>query len=69
LIYDSAAGQTRLKIQAILDDHNHEGAIIFESLPNGSEHVQISYCAAHRHHRTYLGDLMAVPGLKEARLQ
>ena len=69
LTYDPAAGQTRLRIQAVLDEHAHEGPVSFESRPDGSEQAQISYCANHRQHRTYLSDLMALPALKEARLE
>lgn len=64
-----SAGRIRLSIQAILDEHAHEGPVSYAPLPNGSEQARISYCSSHRHHRTYLGDLMGLPGLVEAHLE
>ena len=62
-------GKTRLSIQAILDEHAHEGPVTFQARPDGTEQANISYCSSHRHHRTYLTDLMALPQIVDARLE
>jgi putative Mg2+ transporter-C (MgtC) family protein len=68
LTYPADSGKTRLAIQAILDENAHEGGITFTKASNDLEQADIPCCFSHRHHRSFLSQLMALPQIKIAQL-
>jgi putative Mg2+ transporter-C (MgtC) family protein len=62
------AGKTRFHIQAILDENAHEGGIDFSTAEGGLEQANIRCCYAHRHHRGFLCELMALSQVQSAKL-
>jgi putative Mg2+ transporter-C (MgtC) family protein len=67
LVADPLAGRMRFAIQAILDEYQHEGNVRFDDQDPGMLRVEIQYCRSHRAHRTFLGPLMDLPGIREVR--
>lgn len=71
LSYAADGGKTRLAIQAILDEHLHEAVAEFTPPPPAAggtplDGLAISYCEAHRSHRLYLRELIALPQVTSA---
>jgi putative Mg2+ transporter-C (MgtC) family protein len=60
IAFDPEEGKTRFQIQAILDEHQHEGEVSFTEATGGRQHVSISYCATHRDHHAFLGPMMSL---------
>jgi uncharacterized membrane protein YhiD involved in acid resistance len=58
--FDPEAGKTRLQIQSILDEHQHEGELEFRAAAEGREEALISYCIEHRDHHAFLGHLASL---------
>jgi putative Mg2+ transporter-C (MgtC) family protein len=58
--FDPANGKTRLRIQAILDEHQHEGQVRFVERADGMREALIHYCHTHRDHRTFLSPLISL---------
>jgi hypothetical protein len=56
--FSPAEGKTRFRIRSILDEHQHEGELVFEVLPDGTEKATIGYCDTHRDHRTFFSSLL-----------
>jgi putative Mg2+ transporter-C (MgtC) family protein len=67
--YPADSGRTRFAIQAILDENAHEGHVAFVDAAGGLEQADIPFCFSHRHHRSFLAQLMALPQIKSARLR
>jgi len=69
--YEPSAGKTRIAIRALLDTHVHEGAVTFdepeEPAGPGLGRATIEFCHVHRDHRAFLGELVALAGVKSAR--
>ncbi len=59
--FDPADGKTRFKIQAILDEHQHEGTVSFTDAADGGQEVRISFCDSHRDHRAFISSLASLP--------
>jgi putative Mg2+ transporter-C (MgtC) family protein len=57
ILFDPDEGKTRLRIQSILEEHQHEGELEFRSASDGREEVMMTYCSEHRDHHAFLGHL------------
>jgi putative Mg2+ transporter-C (MgtC) family protein len=73
ILYDPCHGRTRLKIQGILDEHQHEGLTSFEEeapegAPAASGRASIMFCDSHRHHRAFLEGLTTLNEIRAIRL-
>jgi putative Mg2+ transporter-C (MgtC) family protein len=67
LTYDPGDGKVRFRIQAVLDEHQHEGAVSFDTTADGLGQASIIYCDSHRDHRSFLHALMSLPEVSRAR--
>jgi len=61
IVFDPDDGKTRLRIQSILEEHQHEGELAFRPAGDGREEAIITYCAEHRDHHVFLGQLANMP--------
>ena len=68
LVFDPSDGRTQFLIQGILDEHQHIEDAGFEVRPDGLHEALITYCQAHREHRTFLPSLMALPQVRQVLL-
>jgi putative Mg2+ transporter-C (MgtC) family protein len=66
ITFEPAEGKTRLQIQAILDENQHEGKVIFQEPVSGLQEGAIWYCAAHRDHHAFLGPMMSLRQITRA---
>ncbi len=64
IVFHPADGVTKFRIQAILDDYQHEHAVTFKTPENDRQEVVIPYCTSHRDHRNFMGPLLALGGVK-----
>ncbi len=62
--FDPADGKTRFRIRSILDEHQHEGKLVFEVMPDGTEKATIGYCDTHRDHRTFFRSLLRLDHIR-----
>jgi len=60
VIFKPEEGKSRYQIMAMLEEHQHEGEVVFKEPADGKQEVSIGYCAAHRDHHTFLGPLMSL---------
>jgi len=58
--FDPADGKTQFLIQGILDEHQHDGDVMFGEPTDGIQEAVIRYCDTHRDHRAFLPVLTSV---------
>lgn len=63
ITFDPKDGRTQLKIQSILDAFPHQLKSITTIDHDGRHTMAIEYCAAHREHRAFIGDVVDLPGI------
>lgn len=61
IVYAPDSGKTRLRIQSILEEHQHEGELTFGPSDEGHEEALITFCDEHRDHHSFLGHLANLP--------
>ncbi len=61
IVYDPDEGKSRLRIQSILEEHQHEGELVFKPGEEGREEALITFCGKHRDHHAFLGHLANLP--------
>ncbi len=66
LKFDPADGKTRFRIQAILDDHQHDEPVEFIQQQGPQGEVTVRYCTTHREHRAFVARLVALSSVTHA---
>lgn len=64
IVFHPGDGVTKFRIQSLLDDHQHEHPAEFKPAEADRQEAVIPYCTAHRDHRTFLGPLVALSGIR-----
>ncbi len=66
LKFDPADGKARFRIQAILDEHQHDEPVEYVEGQAQHDEVSIRYCTTHREHRAFIARLIALPSVTHA---
>jgi len=66
LKFDTADGKTRFRIQAILDEHQHDEPVEYAERRGQQDEVSIRYCTTHREHRAFVTRLIAMSSVTHA---
>ena len=64
LVYDSHCGKTDVKIDHILEDHQLSASTQQKTEKDGKVSLTLTYCNAHKHHKTFLIQLAELDEVK-----